>query len=209
MTVAVRLTEIPIFAHCGTNMRVDIGDPNPRAVNFRLLAAALSKQARFDGRHEGGFAFSAAQHAVQGAQAILNETRDQVMAGLFLLRDGHQWLLGERSKPFQILLAMKAGIDLTRVDDEIKSAWDEAIYAAAGMLPPSRWTKRLRETIEAMDDRMARAEAISLFGPKAAADFPNLTQPKLTGALHPWGPGKAETAWIELFMRLSGRTHLN
>lgn len=209
MTMAVRLTEKPIFALCGNNLRINIGAPDPTVIDFRLMAIALSKQARFDGRDEAGFAFSAAQHAVQGAQAILNETRDQLSAALFLLRDGHQWLLGDRSTPAQRLLSLKSGIDLDRIDDEIKAAWSEAIYEAAGLLPPSRWTAKQRQIVEMMDDRMARAEAISLFGPKAATDFPKLADPKLTGALHPWGSAKAETAWREFLMRVSSRARVN
>jgi hypothetical protein len=202
--IAVRLTREPIFARAGRGVRVDIGMPDPEAVDFRLMAVALSKQARFDGRHEGLYGFSAAQHAVQGAQAILNETRDLMLAALFLLRDGHQWLLGERSSPAERLLCARAGVDLDVVRRQVAAAWDEAIYEAAGLIQPSAWTRKTREFLDFMDMRMTRAEAIELFGPSAAADFPNLAKPKTTGALHPWPAAKAELAFLEFLERAAG-----
>lgn len=80
--MAVRLTKDPIFANIGLGRRIDIGLVDPAAVDFRLMASTLSKQARFGARNEGPHALSAAQHAVQGAQAILRETNDMRLAGL-------------------------------------------------------------------------------------------------------------------------------
>ncbi len=205
--MAVRLTKDPIYANLGPGRRIDIGLVDPGAVDFRLMAAALSKQARFGGRHEGPYALSAAQHAVQGAQTIVNETRDLWLAGLFLLRDGHQLITDARSRPAEQLMHVKSGTELDLIIRNIKGAWDEAIYQAAGMQPPSAWTKKVREALDLMDVRMTRAEAVTLFGRQAEADFPKVTTPKTTGALHPWPAAKAELAFVEFFQRATGRTN--
>jgi uncharacterized protein len=205
--MAVRLTKDPIYANLGPGRRVDIGLVDPCAVDFQLMAATLAKQVRFDGRNAGPYGISAAQHAVQGAQAIVNETRDLRLAGLFLLRDGHQLFIGGRSSPAEALMHAKSGTDLASIVRNIKQAWDQAIYEAAGMQTPDCWTKATRAALDLMDVRMTRAEAITLFGKQAEADFPKVTTPKTTGALHPWPAVKAELAFVEFFQRATGRTN--
>ncbi|MFC5760557.1 hypothetical protein [Rhizobium sp. GCM10022189] len=204
--MAVRITKDPIYANLGPGRRIDIGLIDPGAVDFRLMAATLAKQVRFDGRHDGPYGISAAQHAVQGAQAIVNEIRDLRLAGLFLLRDGHQLFIGGRSRPAEDLLKAKSGTNLDEIVRNIKQAWDLAIYEAAGMQTPDCWTRATREALDLMDVRMTRAEAITLFGRQAEADFPKATTPKTTGALHPWPAAKAELAFVEFFQRATGRS---
>ncbi|MDO3434365.1 hypothetical protein QWJ46_16925 [Rhizobium sp. CBN3] len=206
--IAVRLTKDPIFANLGPGRRIDIGLVDPDAVDFGLMASTLSKQARFGGRHEGAYALSAAQHAVQGAQAIERETRDLRLAGLFLLRDGHQLFIDGQSRPAEQLMHVKSGTDLDLIIRNIKSAWDLAIYQAAGMQTPDAWTKQTRAALQMMNIRMTRAEAITLFGEQAAADFPRVPTPQTIGSLHPWAPAKAEVAFIEFFQRATGRSSI-
>lgn len=206
--MAVRLTKDPIFANIGRGRRIDIGLIDPDAVDFRLMASTLAKQARFDGRHEGPHALSAAQHAVQGAQAIVRETNDMRLAGLFLLRDGHQLFLGGRSSPAEHLLHVKSGTDLDHITRQIKSAWDLAIYQAAGMQTPDAWTKATRDALQRMDVRMTRAEAITLFGERAGVDFPNVPMPLTIGSLHPWPASKAEVEFIMFLQRATGRADI-
>ncbi|RFB95194.1 hypothetical protein B5K11_09570 [Rhizobium leguminosarum bv. trifolii] len=206
--MAVRLTENPIFANIGRGQRVDIGLADPRVVDFSLMASALAKQARFDARHEGPHALSAAQHAVQGAQAIVRETNDMRLAGLFLLRDGHQLFLGGRSRPAEQLLQVKCGTYLDLITRQIEAAWDAAIYQAAGMQTPDTWTKATHEALQRMDVRMTRAEAITLFGERAAVDFPKVASPLTVGSLHPWPASKAEVEFILFLQRATGRADI-
>ncbi len=58
--------------------------------------------------------------------------------------------------------------------------------------------------IKDMDARMQRAEAIALFGPSAGTKFPKAATPKLTGAIGPWPPGKAEEQFTLAARRLIG-----
>jgi uncharacterized protein len=192
MTTLPRLISrsVPSFNADGTVK--DLADPDPAIVCFLEISGTLSRIARFNGI-PGGTAYSVAQHSVMGAQAILNEGGSQREATLFLLHDAHEWALGDITRPMQDLLcgllpslAVKAAIE------RAKSAWDDAIYHAAGLPLPSAWTPRERKTVKAMDDRMCAAEAVALFGRRAASQFPPFVVPKTTGAIKPWPSVYAE-----------------
>lgn len=192
---------------------MDLARPLPAEVDFSVMAGALSRIARFSGMPKDG-AFSVAQHCVMGAEALLAEGEDELTAALFLLHDGHEFLIGDKSRPFQQLLAAvlsdshgaAMGQALHGAIGHIKAGWDEAIYTAARLPPPSAWTNRQRMVVEAMDERMAVAEAIALFGQKAADGLTRRHRqpPKLRGAIIPWGPVKAELAFTALFKKLRG-----
>ncbi|MBC7314632.1 MAG: hypothetical protein H5U11_19230 [Rhizobium sp.] len=193
---------------------MDLARPDPAEVDFAVLAGALSRIARFSGMPAGG-ALSVAQHSVMGTEAMLAEGEDELTAALFLLHDGHEYLIGDKTRPFQALLAAvlsdrhgaAIGQALHRAVGDIKAGWDEAIYTAARLPPPSAWTNRQRMVVEAMDERMVAAESLALFGPKAADGIPlrrRLHLPKLKGAIRPWGPMLAEERFIALFKKLRG-----
>ncbi len=90
----------------------------------------------------------------------------------------------------------------------LKSDWDKAIYSAAGLPTPDIWTNRQRYLVETMDRRMTCYAAIALFGPEAAKAFPRLKRPLTRGAIVPWGPMKAEEAFLSLLGDLIGRDRL-
>lgn len=194
---------------------MDLARPMVEEIDFCDMAGRLSRIARFNGAPLAG-AFSVAQHSVMGAEALLNEGEDSLIAALFLLHDGHEYLIGDKTRPFQVLLAemMDArfgtgtGLKIRSVIAEIKGSWDEAIYAAAGLPAPSAWTNRMRSSVHGMDERMLNAEALALFGPKAidwVKRGPRWALPKLKGSpAKPWGPADAEFRFLELFDRLIG-----
>lgn len=192
---------------------MDLARPLPAEVDFAVMAGALSRIARFSGMPAGG-ALSVAQHSVMGTEALLAEGEDELTAALFLLHDGHEFLIGDKTRPFQALLAAvlsdrhgaMIGQALHRAVGDIKAGWDEAIYTAAKLPPPSAWTNRQRMVVEAMDERMVVAEALALFGPKAAEGMTRRRrQPlRLKGAIRPWGPMLAEERFLALFKKLRG-----
>lgn len=176
----------------------DLAHPDPASVCFIEMAAALSRIARFNGV-PGGLAYSVAQHCVMGAQAIVNEGGSKRLAAYFLLHDGHEWALGDMARPVEDLLAgllpslaLKAAIRLA------KSAWDDAIYMAAALPLPVDWSPREKKLVKAMDDRMCAAEAVALFGSRAARHFPPFAPPRTTGAIKPWPSGRAEESFLSL-----------
>ncbi|MDW9726515.1 hypothetical protein GOB91_30195 [Sinorhizobium meliloti] len=208
MTAAMRLSPEPIWSFAPDGSVIDIADPRPEVVCFLEMANVLSKIARFDGRNPG-IALSVAQHCVMGAQAIINEGGSPADGALFLLHDGHEYIVGDQSRPSLELYSSASCryYGEERMIDAVaicKSAWDEVIYYAAGLPGPEAWTKKQAERVKTMDGRMCRAEAIALFGPRAGEQLVNWKPPKLSDAIKPWAPMKAEEEFRKLAYRLIG-----
>lgn len=205
------LASVDCFRLDGSLM--DLARPDPAEVDFAALAGALSRIARFSGMPAGG-ALSVAQHCVMGAEALLAEGEDELTAALFLLHDGHEFLIGDQVRPFQSLMAsvladrhgaaMGQALHLAIAD--IKAGWDEAIYTAARLPPPSAWTNRQRMTVHQMDQRMLHAEAQALFGRQAGewVKTQKALKPLPWASLKIWGPMLAEERFTALFKKLRG-----
>ncbi|PBC09156.1 hypothetical protein [Mesorhizobium sp. WSM3859] len=215
-----KATVIPTFKPDGSAF--DLVDPKPSDISFADMANTLSKLARFNGLYRCP-AYSVAQHSVMGADALYRETGDGVAAGYFLLHDGHEYALGDITRPTVDLiqhhisrLATEAGLGAAdfverlahRALASVKCSIDVAIYQAAG-LPDINAVSQYARQIREMDDRMLVAEASALFGASSrSACLPRvaLPPPKLVGAIVPWGAMKAELAFIERLQRYLGIT---
>ncbi|TIT07964.1 MAG: hypothetical protein E5W74_24775 [Mesorhizobium sp.] len=211
-------TVIPTFKPDGSAF--DLVDPKPSDISFADMANTLSKLARFNGLYRCP-AYSVAQHSVMGADALYRETGDGVAAGYFLLHDGHEYALGDITRPTVDLiqhhiaqLATEAGLEAADFVDRlahralasVKRSIDVAIYQAAG-LPDINAVSQYARQIREMDDRMLVAEAAALFGASSrSACLPRvaLPRPKLVGAIVPWGAMKAELAFVERLQRYLG-----
>lgn len=188
---------------------LDLARPSPAEVDFRDFAGRLSRIARFNGVPQVG-SYSVAQHSLHGAQALLTEGAGEMMAALFLLHDAHEALIGDLPTPFQHLLEAVHGPGVRESIGKIKTAWDEAIYEAAGLPGPSAWKASWRAVVEGMDRRMMQAEARELLGERAQRHLGrSLPRPKITGTIKPWPPTKAEFAFLELLERLIGRDRVS
>lgn len=210
---AARLCSKPVtfFRPDGTLM--DLAHPEPCEVDFDEVAFGLSKIPRFTGTHPG-LGYSVAQHSVMGAEALLLEGEDEFTASLFLLHDGHEYKLGDDSRPKQDLLfgmlddfSPNAAAAFREVMAKAKAGWDNAIYGAAGLPAPYAWTKRQQQLIARMDNRMMGAEAEALFGKTARKVYPESRFPapeKTRGAITPWPVFRAEERFRECFDRLIG-----
>lgn len=201
---------IESFRADGTVMNLAALEPSD--IDFAAMAAGLSKIARFNGAYRCP-AYSDAQHCVMGADAMMKETGDAVLAGYFLLHDGHEYIIGDLVRPAVRLidhhyamehcrrgfqnrrngtLTVAAAIGLAKADI------DKAVHGAAKLPPLAKMPLYARQ-VRDMDERMLRAEGLALFGPKAAAHLPaaDLPAPKLAGAIQPWGAMKAELAFVD------------
>lgn len=222
MTAAVRqpIIAVPAFRPDGSAM--DLANVLVDDIDFAAMAAGLSKMARFNAIYRCPL-YSVGQHSVMGADAQFNETGDSTLAGYFLLHDGHEYLTGDGTRPMvdriqlQIMrLAAKAQLTggalkfldqlAHRAIGEVKREIDIQIYKAAG-IPDLALMPIYARQVKEMDNRMLVAEAKALFGPQAAAEclpVGDLKQPRLTGAIKPWGPMKAEEAFIDRLERYLG-----
>lgn len=193
---------------------LDLARPSPAEVDFRDFAGRLSRIARFNGVPQVG-AYSVAQHSLHGAQALLAEGAGEMLAALFLLHDAHEALIGDLPTPFQHLLEAVHGPGVRASIGRIKTAWDEAIYEAAGLPGPSAWKASWHTVIDTMDRRMMQAEARDLLGEQAQRHLGrSLPRPKSgaianPGTIKPWPPMKSEMEWLGMLERLIGRDRVS
>lgn len=196
--------KVPSYRPDGTLM--DLAAPLASDIVWPEIAAGLSKLARWNGRPKGP-AFSVAQHCVMGADAMIAETGDAIAAAYFLLHDAHEALIGDIPRPTVALIEHHAGrrCGIHLALQVARAEIDAAVFEAARIIPLAHAPQR--DLVAAMDERMARAEALALFGRTVAdnrfgrADLP---APKLTGAIRPWGAMKAEEAWLDRLGRWLG-----
>ncbi|WP_430241977.1 hypothetical protein [Neorhizobium sp. DAR64861/K0K2] len=195
-----QLSAKPVWSFNSDGSVFDLAAPTPAVICFVEMGRTMSGIRRFNGR-----GMSDAQHCAMGAQAILNEGGTFMEAALYLLHDGHEYLFGDIIRPLEDLLSrVLPGLPVREAIRLIKERWDDAIYTAASLPPPSLWTQRQRKIVKSMDDRMCRFEAISLFGQAAGNQFPLSEKPKTTGSLKIWGCAAAEEKFAEMAHRLIG-----
>lgn len=199
-----RLVAKPVWSFNSDGTVMDLAAPDQASVCFHEMAKSLSGIKRFNGR-----GIPVSQHSVMGAQAILNEGGSALTATLFLLHDGHEWALGDIVRPTEGLLALLLSTSAVRAAiRQAKEGWDAAIYAAAGRPMPEFWTAAQKRAVKEMDDRMCAAEAVAIFGPKAAAQFPKFIPPRTTGAIRAWGAAAAEERFLDMLYRLVGQERI-
>lgn len=197
-----RLAPDPVWSFRADGTVFDLANPDPAEVDLETMAGRLSRIARYNGTPECA-AFSVAQHSVQGARSILFERKDRFLATLFLLHDGHEFVLGDDVSPKTWLMeAIMPGYAAAWAS--AKAGWDEAVYSAFDLPPPSRWSKTQHNIVTSMDMRMLVLEATALFGPRAALQLPRMAPPRGAGAILPWGAAKAEMEFLELGRELIG-----
>lgn len=197
--------QVPVFRPDGSLL--DLLNVQPGDIDFAEIANALSKINRFNGRCKGP-GYPVAQHCVMGADAVLAETGQYTLAAAFLLHDAHEYLTGDIITPMvrgmdAVLCGGRAAAALDTIKRRIDRAIAIRLAAETGMdVAPILCAP----TIKAMDRRMFDAEIMALFGPKAEPSLlaPYLPAPKLCGAIRPWGPAKAEEAWLNRLRRFTG-----
>ncbi|WP_065091611.1 hypothetical protein [Rhizobium leucaenae] len=195
-----RIADKQVWSFNNDGSVMDLAAPDQSSVCFLEMARTLAGINRFNGR-----GISDAQHLVMGAQAILNEGCSSLSAALYFLHDGHEWALGDITRPMEQLLSVTLpSFAIREAIRRAKEAWDAPIYAAANLPLPEFWNAAQKKLVKAMDDRMCAAEAIALFGQRAASQFPKFVVPKTTGAIRLWGAAKAEEEFRKMLYRLIG-----
>lgn len=193
----------PSFRPDGSVM--DLANVLPGDIDFAEMAAGLSKIARFNGRCSCA-AYSVAQHSVFVADALFNEHGDATLAGIGLLHDGHEYLLGDVPSPTAAYLDYLGHGFVRAAIHKAKEDLDAAIFIAAGICAGGAIRSNVRDAVDDMDARMLRAEAAALFGPSAVKNLPAIRRPapRLKAAIDPWGAAKAELAFIDRLDRYLG-----
>lgn len=165
----------PVMAFVIGGGRVDLLNPEPKAVDFRHIAAALSVLPRFNGA-TGYPAYSVAQHTVLGVDALL-DLGELDAARAFLLHDAHEAYIGDQTRPQQKafdwllhrLYPLRTAAAFSDVRRALAQTWDLAIYARAGLshlLEDSGVAAKVRQ----MDETMLAIEMHRLFGAELDID---------------------------------------
>lgn len=207
------MTQHAVPCFCPDGSLMDLMAVTPEQIDFAEMANGLSKIPRFNGRYRVP-GYSVGQHCVMGADALYTECGDPQLAGYFLLHDGHEYLSGDVTRPMvaaiEIEIAgdtiMAGGLSPVRdAIDRIKRRFDHAIFAAAGLRPVETMPIYSNQ-VRTMDERMLVAECRYLYGAKSKVAFAenDLPPPRLTGSLKPWGPAKAEEAFLDRLERYLG-----
>lgn len=190
---------------------MNLADLQVADVDFGRMGNSLSKIARFNGIYECP-AYSVAQHSVMGADALYRETGNQIVAGYFVLHDGHEYIVGDQTRPAVRLIAhhlsqLSGGTSgMVHAAVAAMKASIDAVILRAARLPALSEFPDYERLVRDMDERMLRAEGIALFGPRAAEHLPaaDRPRPKLAGAVRPWGPARAEEAFLDRLDRYLG-----
>jgi len=136
----------------------DLLNPDPRAVDFGVIAEHLSKINRFRGATIAPY--SVAQHSVIVADHLPPEMR---VYGL--LHDAHEAYIGDVSAPTEaalVLLGMTAALDILRANI------DAAIWQAAMVPPPP---PEIAARVHAVDRMACKSEARDLIPFADPADY--------------------------------------
>lgn len=218
-------TPSPSSLLIGSGPLVDLISPKFTSEALRQdMPNGLAKIARFNGQTLSG-PYSVAQHSVVGAKAILEETGSARLAQLFLLHDGHEFLLGDITRPAQATIcaffAALMGQHLKKQNadtcselstphlgavfngafGQIKTHLDKAVFAACRVpLPREDEAAAIKE----WDERMLRQEFSDLFSsrPPLPRTTENARPVRLRNTIKPWAWPKAADEYTAMLRQL-------
>lgn len=189
---------------------LDLANPDPAHIRFRHVAMVLARVPRFAGHTERGV-YSVAQHCVEGARAILRDGHGRDAAFAFLLHDAHEAYIGDMPTPLvAALAAVASGLSpggtcathsllIKNTVAVLKQRLDDAIYIAAGALPPHSKLPTAR-LVKLYDLRMLRTERDARLAPPPApwVDVVENATPIEGCDLYPWSEDVACSAYKEM-----------
>lgn len=186
---------------------VDLTAPTPAQINLRDMAFVLARTPRFGGHTKQGI-YSVLQHELEGAKAILRDTGRRDWAAAFLLHDGHEYVMGDKTTPVAQALAEHAvlvtgDLNASRIVSDairsLKTVLDAAIYAKACV--PWPLDSQTHNIVKLYDLRMCRTERDARLAPPPFAWHESIEEcvPVEGCDLYPWS---AEVAFA-LYMNLA------
>lgn len=139
---------------------VDLGAPDLTRITPRTMAHALARLTRWAGNTE--LPVTDAQHSVLVREIFVRmhpELRNQSIYPL--LHDGHEYLLGNLTRPFQLAIEQRLP-GFVRHVEAIKGETDAAIRSALGLPEPSM---DVRAAVHEADRHAAAIEWLSFIDP--------------------------------------------
>lgn len=171
-----------------TGRVIDPTDPDPRKINIRDIAHALSNQCRFTG-HVREF-YSVAQHSVLCANFVLNDLDGgKKLALTALLHDASEAYLSDIARP------VKHSEGLYEAYATIESTLQGAISKKYKVPFP------FPDTIKKVDDALLLAEQEQLMPRHRHIE----SLLKYRDEIEPWLPQEAEMAFLTMYTELTRR----
>lgn len=172
---------------------VDLGDPDPRTIDLRSIAAALSKICRFGG-HCPKF-YSVAEHCVHATMLARHEGLVGESLIAVLLHDAAEAYIGDMVKPLKVAIPQFA-----EVERRIEAAIEQQFK-----IEFAKW----ETVIKRYDRAMLKAEKTSMWpnDAEAWAGFSEIEDRHLL--LEYWDPSTAERKFLELADTLFWRRFLD
>jgi 5'-deoxynucleotidase YfbR-like HD superfamily hydrolase len=123
---------------------IDLLDPRPDQIDFRVIAEHLAKDNRYCGATKG-FVYSVAEHSARCAEAAYDATGDSTLAAYLLCHDMHEAFLGDDTTPKKQALAglatQRFGVSAStscKPSTCSPTRFDVVIHDAAGLTWPPR-----------------------------------------------------------------------
>lgn len=178
--------EMPGMKQMASGAMVDLGAATPEQVDFDDIATALSLICRFNGALRGLHLFySVAQHS-----ALVADLLPPDLAVYGLLHDAHEAYFGDDITPKKRLLERFAPVEACALD-LFKEQWDYAIWAAAGVDPPTPGIHILVKNADLVAASTERRDLMSApETPEIKAHWANLPEPDAE-EINPLSPAKA------------------
>lgn len=126
---------------------VDLLNPDPKTIEIRSIAAALSKICRFGG-HCPKF-YSVAEHCIHAATVAWNNFDDNKAVLAVLLHDAAEAYIGDMVKPLKVAIPKYQQIE-TKIEHAIEEAFDIDFG-------------KYRDVIKTCDRAMLKAEKLTLW----------------------------------------------
>lgn len=179
-----------------TGKRVNLLDPDPRAIDIMDIAVGLANQTRFNGQAPG-YSYQVAQHCVWGS----HQFEDPEMALRFLLHDAHEAYTGDIVRPMRTAIGCwlehNRGLDPYIGDPTpaITSGIDCAVCRKVGLPTPL-----VERQVAVLDDDLCRVEFVRGWPshqglvdvlPEWASSYPE-----------PWSVSRCRVAFLERFAEL-------
>lgn len=165
-----------------TGKRIDLCAPDPKLVDIKDIAKALSNMPRWGGQTAAFY--SIAEHGIRLAGMV---PPDLGMAAL--LKDAAKAYVGELQRPVKRLPDMEGWRSL-------RDRWSLVIGTAFGLGQRIRFPDRL---IREYDERLNHAERIALIGVGPERERANVTQSRVAGDIVPMSPDDAYTRFLQVY----------
>lgn len=167
--------------------------PNPRDVNWLVVANAISKICRFAGNTRGHY--SVAEHSVRLADAIARAGGNRAEQLQALVHDAHEAFCGDVTRPMRRAI-QALDFNAFKTWEDIERRCQRAVFVAAGC------ESVLTDRVDHFDAMIGDAEATLLLG-NERPDVSQFVWEALTaGDSLGWDYEHASVVWLDRFTTL-------